>query len=57
LLYQRTPNSAQYKMFYTIAEDGPDGPVITVLHVRHASRTPLTGSEAQTLKARFERGI
>lgn len=65
LLYQRTPQSAKYLLFYTIEEETPDtsqtggldGPRVTVLHVRHGARRPLTRAEGQTIRVRYERGI
>jgi plasmid stabilization system protein ParE len=50
LLYRRTPDSAAYLVFYTVAETSDDGPRVSVIHIRHASRRPLTPKEARALR-------
>jgi hypothetical protein len=48
--YQRTSGSAVYHAYYTVTDDGPDGPLVVVFHIRHASRRPLTPKEARALR-------
>ena len=50
LLYRRTPGSAAYHVFYTVAEDSPDGPRVSILHIRHAARRPLSRAEAREIR-------
>lgn len=50
LLYRRSPGSAAYHVYYTVAEDSPDGPLVAILHVRHASRRPLSRAEAREIR-------
>lgn len=46
-LYRLTPDSrAIYHAFYTVEDNSPDGPRVTILHVRHSARRPLTRREA-----------
>ena len=47
MLYRRTRDSAAYRIFFSIAEDVVDGPTVRIIHVRHASRRPLTREEAR----------
>lgn len=51
MLYRRNAASTAYRIFFTIAEDGPDGASVTILHVRHGSRKPLTRKEAGEILA------
>lgn len=52
LMYRRSGNStATYHIFYRVEETRPDGPVVRVLHVRHATRRPLTPDEARDILA------
>jgi len=37
--------------FYTIRQDSLDGPRVTILHIRHAARKPLTREEARAIEA------
>jgi len=50
LLYRRTPGSAAYHVYYTVAEDSPDGPLVAILHIRHSARRPPSRAEAQEIK-------
>lgn len=52
LLFQRTGSSnAAYHLFYTVEDAGDDGPRVAVIHVRHASRKPITRAEAKDIRA------
>lgn len=53
LLYQRSPSSAAYHLYYTVENQGEDGPRVTIIHVRHASRRPITGTEAKDIRAGY----
>lgn len=51
LLYRPTPHStAAYHAYYIIADAGEDGPRVTVVHVRYASRRGLSAREARELR-------
>ena len=54
-LYQQTPGSAMvYAVFYFVQEaqdTSEDGPAVTIVHVRHASRRPMTRAEAKDIRA------
>jgi len=49
VLYRRTPSSAAYRVLFTIAEDSLDGPLIALIHIRHAAARPISRREAQAL--------
>ena len=55
MLYQRTGGSRTsthaHHLYYVIADEGDDGPMVKVLHVRHASRKPMTRAEAKEIRA------
>lgn len=51
LLYRRSSGSVAYHVLFTLADDTPDGPTVTVVHVRHAARKPLTREEALRILA------
>ena len=54
VLYQRsagTGASTHAYHLYFKQEKGDDGPLVTVIHVRHASRKPLTRTEAKDILA------
>jgi len=39
-----------YHAFYQVEDDTPDVPRVTILHVRHAARRPLTRAEAREIQ-------
>jgi hypothetical protein len=52
LLYRRSSTStAAYHVFYNVVDEGPDGPAVTVMLVRHAAQKPLTRDEARRILA------
>ncbi len=51
LQYRRTRNAPPYRILFTIVEAGSDGPVVSVLHVRHAARRPMTRKEAREVQS------
>lgn len=51
LIYRYTPGSTAYHLFYTVEDDSDDGPRVTILHVRHAARRPLTPGEVRQISA------
>jgi hypothetical protein len=56
LSYRHTPSGSRvaYHAFYQVEDDSPDGPRVTVIHVRHAARRLLTRSEARVIEERGE---
>ena len=50
LLRPRTGGAA-YHVYYAVQDESGDGPRILVLHVRHASRRPITLEEARRILA------
>ncbi|MES2463559.1 MAG: type II toxin-antitoxin system RelE/ParE family toxin [Armatimonadota bacterium] len=51
LLYQRSAGSAAYHLYYRVEEQGEDGSRVIVLHLRHASRRPITRAEAKDIRS------
>lgn len=51
-LYRATPGgTAVYALFYFVQDTSDDGPLVTVIHIRHASRKPITRAEAKEILA------
>ncbi len=46
LIFRRSPNAAPWRILFS-AEDGEDGPIVWIRHVRYGARQPLTAKEAQ----------
>lgn len=44
-------SSVAYHLLYFAVEESPDGPRVTIVHIRHASRTELTPEEASEISA------
>jgi len=40
-----------YLVLYAVEDDTPDGPLLSILSVRHAARKPLTREEARAIEA------
>jgi plasmid stabilization system protein ParE len=59
MLHRRTTSStAVYRVVFVVQEGregNQDGPVVSVIHVRHASRRPITASEAAELRGSMGR--
>jgi len=54
LLFRSTSGSAAYHVYYAVEEksaESQEGPRVTVLHVRHAARRPITREEARQILA------
>ena len=48
LLFRRSTRGAAWRVFFTVEEDTPDGRVVRVRHIRHAS-SPLTDQDTGEL--------
>ena len=48
LIYRR---GSAYRVLYAVREEGLDGPLITVLAVRHSAAKPITQAEAREMEA------
>jgi len=51
LIYRRSASSVAYLVFFTVTEEGEEGPAVTVIHIRHGGREPLTRAEARQILA------
>jgi plasmid stabilization system protein ParE len=47
ILYRRTASSSPYRVLFSVSDAGDDGPQVTVFHVRHAARRPISRREAR----------
>jgi plasmid stabilization system protein ParE len=57
MVYRRpgsSRSSVAYLVLFTIEDNTPDGPRVTVLHLRHAARKPLTRAEARSIETETE---
>lgn len=45
------PNSAAYHVLFSVTDEGDDGPTVTLVHLRHASKRPPTAAEAREILA------
>ncbi|MBC8140768.1 MAG: hypothetical protein H7Y38_04940 [Armatimonadetes bacterium] len=44
-------SSVAYHLLYFAVEESPDGPRVSIVHIRHANRAPMTPDEASEIKA------
>jgi hypothetical protein len=51
-LYQRPPGGVGHHAYFVIEEDSMDGPLVTVIHLRHARRAPMTEDEGRDIAQR-----
>lgn len=51
LLYRRSGSRAVYRLLFAVLENGPDGPVVTILALRHGAARPITRAEAKEMEA------
>jgi hypothetical protein len=49
--FHRTPGSATYRILFVIYEARDEAPFVFVLHIRHASRGPMTRREAREIES------
>ena len=47
--YRLTARGAAYQVYYTIVEFDQDAPFVTILHIRHGARKPMTRAEARKI--------
>ena len=48
-LYRRPPAGMGHHVYYVMEEDSPDGPLVTVVHIRHAARRAMTAKEGRQI--------
>ena len=48
--YRLTVRGVAYRVFYTITEPKEDAPIVSLMHIRHASRKPMTRREAREIE-------
>jgi len=50
-VYRRTPSGPAHRILFVISDTSPDGPLVRVFHVRHASAKPIGRKEAREREA------
>jgi plasmid stabilization system protein ParE len=48
---RRSDSSSAFRVLFTAKAESDDGPVVTVYHVRHAARRPVSRAEARKIAA------
>lgn len=51
LLFRRAPHAPSYRLLFVV-EEGDDGPLVRLVHIRHGSRRPITRKEAGEMPLR-----
>lgn len=54
LVFRRRLSSAAYRVLFTVDDQGPDGHIVRVFHVRHAAARPLGRKVAREMEAAEE---
>ena len=49
-VYRLTSRGVAYQVYYTIVETVEDAPSVTILHIRHSARKPMTRAEARKIE-------
>lgn len=50
LVYRLTVRGVGYRVFYTIIESEIDVPIVSIMHIRHGARKPMTRAEARKIE-------
>lgn len=51
ILYRRPGSRVAYRVLFTVQASGPDGPVVSIVTVRHGAAKPITRAEAKAIEA------
>ncbi len=51
IIHRRPSSRVAYRVLFSVSEDGPDGPVVTILALRHGAARPITRAEARDMEA------
>lgn len=51
ILYRRPGSRVAYRVLFTALASSPDGPIVTIIAVRHGAARPITRAEAQAIEA------
>ena len=51
MVYRRSAVSVAYLVFFSVTDEGEDGPTVSVIHIRHGSRKPMTRAETRQILA------
>lgn len=54
LVYRRNGSSVYYRALYVIEDEGDDGPMVTVIHFRHAASRPIGRKAAREIETAEE---
>ncbi len=51
IIYRRPGSRVAYRVLFTVQLSGPDGPVVSIVTVRHGAARPITRAEAKEIEA------
>ena len=51
IIHRRPGSRVAYRVLFSVAETGPDGPVVIILVLRHGAAKPITRAEAREMEA------
>jgi len=51
ILHRRPGSRVAYRVLFIVQEDGPDGPRVNILALRHAAARPIARTEAREIEA------
>ncbi len=51
IIHRRPGSRVAYRVLFWVLEDGLDGPVVTILALRHGAAKPITRAEAREMEA------
>lgn len=57
-VYRRRPHSsAAYRILFRVQDETDDGPIVRIMHIRHAARRPITRAEAREIAGDADVGL
>lgn len=51
IIYRRPGSRVAYRVLFIAQEEGPDGPVVNIVTVRHGAARPITRAEARDIES------
>ena len=51
ITFRRDVGTAPYRLIYRVTEEGDDGPLVGLLHIRHGAARQMTKKEAREIEA------
>ena len=50
IVHRRPGSRVAYRVLFSVLENGPDGPVVTIVALRHGAAKPITRAEAREME-------